>query len=357
MIEIKHLKLIDTIAREGSLSKAAVALCLSPSALSHQLKELERMLGSPLFYRVNKQLHFTPSGKEFRDAGSVILDQMQALEQKVEEINQDQLRAYIHGYSQEEQQRLQDQAAIFANLLHQDSYWPEGAQVLEVGCGVGAQTRIICPQNPGSQFVSIDISSKSLAQARATCEQLGIDNVTFQEADVYSMPFESGSVDHVFVCFLLEHLSDVPKALQELIRVLKKGGSLTVIEGDHGSAYFYPDSTAAQKVVDAQVKLQRQQGGDPTIGRTLYPLLSAAGLRDVTVEPRQIYVDDSNPHLIEGFINNTFTAMIKGITEEAIARQILTKGEMERGLADLRKTGEGGGSFCYTFFRASATKG
>ncbi|HYC83922.1 MAG TPA: LysR family transcriptional regulator, partial [Chryseosolibacter sp.] len=69
MIEIRHFKLVDTVARFGSLTKAAERLFLTQSALSHQLKELENHLGAQVFYRVNNQLHFTPLGREFLEGG------------------------------------------------------------------------------------------------------------------------------------------------------------------------------------------------------------------------------------------------------------------------------------------------
>ena len=49
--------------------------------------------------------------------------------------------------------------------------------------------------------------------------------------------------------------------------------------------------------------------------------------------------------------------MIKGISEEAIARKIISKEAMQKGIKDLLKTAERGGTFCYTFFKAIARKG
>lgn len=57
-----------------------------------------------------------------------------------------------------------------------------------------------------------------------------------RQADIFALPFESGSFDHVFVCFVLEHLSHPVEALAILGNVLRPGGSITVVEGDHGSA-------------------------------------------------------------------------------------------------------------------------
>lgn len=131
---------------------------------------------------------------------------------------------------------------------------------------------------------------------------------------------------------------------------------MMLIEGDYGSTYFHPDSSEAKKAIQCQVLLQQQNGGDANIGRKLYPILNDAGFKEIRVSPRQVYVDDSIPELVEGFTKNTFTAMIKGIAEEAISKRIISRDEMQKGINDLLKTAEGDGTFCYTFFKATATK-
>ena len=355
MIELKHLRLIDKVAKVGSLNKAASELFLTQSALSHQLKELESKLGVKIFHRDKGQLHFTPEGKELRDASSNILYQIENLENKVQEISQSQLKGYVHGYSEFESKRLDNQARTMSDLLHYDSKWEKDSTILEVGCGVGAQTTIVSSKNPECQFTSIDLSETSLVKAQETIASLEIENVTFLKADVYKLPFDENSYDHVFVCFVLEHLDYPEKALLEIKRVLKKGGTLTVIEGDHGSTYFYPESQAARKAIQSQVELQSKNGGNANIGRQLFPLISGVDFTNVHVEPRQVYVDSSKPEMVEGFIKNTFTAMIQGIQDEAVSAKIIAKREMEDGIEDLLKTAVGG-TFCYTFFKAKAMK-
>lgn len=356
MIEVKHLQLITAIEQTGSLSAAAKELHLSQSALSHQLRQLEETVGMPLFRRINNQLHFTAAGKTFREKAAAILDEFGVLEQQLEALRLAQLNTYIHGYSNAEAQRLQDQAQTVADFIHWDSHWPSGESVLEAGCGVGAQTKIIATLNPECRFTAIDISPQSLEQAEQAVLQLGLTNVSFARQDVEQLSYRNDSFDHIFVCFLLEHLSVPTKALQELYRILKPGGTITVVEGDHGSTFFHPDHPAARRVVEAQVQLQQQNGGNANIGRQLYPLLDGCGFRDIQVSPRQIYVDDSKPVLVEGFIRNTFTAMIQGIGEDAVAAQIVSNSEMTSGVEALLRTASGGGTFSYTFFKANAGK-
>jgi ubiquinone/menaquinone biosynthesis C-methylase UbiE len=263
---------------------------------------------------------------------------------------------YVHGYSDRETTRLSDQANTLSSLLHHDTFFPDGSLVLEAGCGTGAQTVIIAPQNPGCRFVSIDLSPESLRQAESLVRERGIGNVSFATGDIFRLQFPAGHFDHVFVCFVLEHVADPLRALARLKTVLKKGGSLTVIEGDHGSAYFYPESEAADQAIQAQVKLQAAGNGNANIGRRLYPLLTRAGFADCRVTPRLVYADSSRPGMVEGFTKNTFTAMIEGVRETALAAGIIEPSVFDQGIRDLYRTAEKDGVFCYTFFKGVGWK-
>jgi SAM-dependent methyltransferase len=264
--------------------------------------------------------------------------------------------AYVHGYDGRENERLRDQASTLAELLHSDTSYPKGSLVLEAGCGVGSQTISLCRRSPDAQIVSIDVSENSLAEARARAEAEGVTNARFLRADIFALPFEACSFDHVFVCFVLEHLSNPIEAVTALMRCLKPGGTVTVIEGDHGSAYFHPDSDAARAAIQCQVGLQRAAGGDANIGRRLYPLLVAAGLVSVRVSPRMVYVDAGRPDLVEGFTKRTFTAMIEGVREAALEAGMASPELFDQGIRDLHRTAGHDGVFCYTFFKAVGHK-
>jgi ubiquinone/menaquinone biosynthesis C-methylase UbiE len=263
---------------------------------------------------------------------------------------------YVHGYHAREDERLHDQAGTLVDLLHSDTSYPRGSKVLEVGCGVGAQTVTLATRSPDAQFISIDVSEDSLGKAKQAVEMTNLTNVSFQQANVFNLPFQTESFDHVFVCFVLEHLSRPLEALAILKRQLKPGGTITVIEGDHGSAYFHPNSPAAQAAIDCLVRLQREAGGNAMIGREVYPLLVESGFEDVRVSPRVVYVDSSRPDLVDGFTRKTFTAMIEGIREPAIAAGLTDARTFDAGIRDLHRATAADGVFNYTFFKGVARR-
>jgi ubiquinone/menaquinone biosynthesis C-methylase UbiE len=263
---------------------------------------------------------------------------------------------YVHGYDWKENMRLQDQASTLVELLHSDTSYPAKSRVLEAGCGVGAQTLTLARNSPDARITSFDISLRSVQEAGMKIKRAGLTNVSFRQADIFKPPFKTASFDHIFVCFVLEHLARPIEALSVLKNLLKPNGTITVIEGDHGSTYFYPDSEAARKAIQCQVELQKRAGGNANIGRELYPLLNAAGFSAIRVSPRMVYVDSSKPHLVQGFTKNTFTAMIRGVREFSIEAGLIDEKTFDDGIKGLYRTAQADGVFCYTFFKAVAAK-
>lgn len=263
---------------------------------------------------------------------------------------------YVHGYGERESSRLFDQADTLAQLLHGDTRYPAGNSVLEAGCGVGGQTVLLAANSPEAKITSIDISPDSLRRAEALAARQGLRNVTFAVQNVYALDFEDDSFDHVFVCFVLEHLREPARALRSLKRVLRPGGSITVIEGDHESFYCYPETDAARRVVQCFAAAQARMGGNSFIGRALYPLLMESGFAEVSVSPRMVYVDASRPNLVEGFSRQTFIAMMEGGKESVLSMNLLEEAAWDEGIRDLYRATEADGTFCYTFFKGRALK-
>ena len=79
-LEIKHLRLVQAIASEGTVTRAAGRLHLSQSAVSHQLVDLERDLGTRLFDRVGKRMSLTTAGARVLASAERLLSELASLE-------------------------------------------------------------------------------------------------------------------------------------------------------------------------------------------------------------------------------------------------------------------------------------
>jgi len=198
----------------------------------------------------------------------------------------------------------------------------------------------------------MDISAASIRMASE--ENPGLP---FLAGDLYALPFSNATFEHAFACYVLEHLERPGLALENLLRVLKPGGTLTSIEGDHGSCFFYPETPEALAAWACLPRLQAMLGGDSLIGRRLYSVLARAGFEDVRVEPIRIYCDPSLPHMMNGFVEDTIVGMLQGIEPEVVERGLLDAATFRKGVADILaiKT-HPDGAFCYTFFRAVGRK-
>ncbi len=82
-MDLRHLKMIQAVARNGTLSKAGKQLHLTQSALSHQLRELEEELGTPVFHRINRRLVLSHAGKILLQAAGNIMAELELAHQQI----------------------------------------------------------------------------------------------------------------------------------------------------------------------------------------------------------------------------------------------------------------------------------
>ncbi|GAI39071.1 unnamed protein product, partial [marine sediment metagenome] len=100
-----------------------------------------------------------------------------------------------------------------------------GKSVLDAGCGTGIFSIIFSNKGAG-KVTGIDISEGSLETARSLKEKFRLHNTEFQKQDMLHLPFENESFDIVWAWGTVHHTTDPFKAIEELIRVLKREGSL-----------------------------------------------------------------------------------------------------------------------------------
>ncbi|MDP2710378.1 MAG: methyltransferase regulatory domain-containing protein [Solirubrobacteraceae bacterium] len=90
-----------------------------------------------------------------------------------------------------------DRLATLGRLYGLRSAAPSRCRLLELGCGDGGNLLPMACTLPASQFVGVDVSQRAVAAARARTEELGIDNVRFEESSLADFAPEPGSFDFV----------------------------------------------------------------------------------------------------------------------------------------------------------------
>jgi MPBQ/MSBQ methyltransferase len=106
---------------------------------------------------------------------------------------------------------------------------PEPARVLDVGCGIGGTSRHLAKRlGPKSQVQGITLSPNQRDRATALAKEQGVDNASFQVMNALAMDFEDDTFDLVWACESGEHMPDKKKYVEEMIRVLKPGGTIVI---------------------------------------------------------------------------------------------------------------------------------
>jgi len=192
-------------------------------------------------------------------------------------------RAYIHGYSPDEQQRLVQQAHYWHELLTlSDLNYRQGESLLEIGCAAGATLGVLGTAFPGVKIAGIDLETRQIEFARRHLAGLGLSDVDLRIGDARRLPWPEQTFDHVYIMWLLEHVdeTDAEAILREAFRVLTPGGTITVTEPDYTAIRVYPESEDFDYLRHALVALF-EQNGNPIAGRTLGALLVVVGFREV----------------------------------------------------------------------------
>ena len=204
---------------------------------------------------------------------------------------------YLHGFTASEQTRLVRQARFLEHRIHDRLPYRRSKRLLEIGCGVGAQTEILLRHFPDLHVTGVDRSKSNLDTARARLSKLSWADGRFDLvlADAGSLEFEADRFDAAFLCWILEHVGDPALILSEVRRVLRPGSPIVVTEVQNASFFLDPYSPNTLSFWMAFNDHQLEIGGDPFVGAKLGNLLQAVGFRDITTEVRTIHLDNRAP--------------------------------------------------------------
>lgn len=208
-----------------------------------------------------------------------------------------QASGYLHGFTTEEQGRLYRQARFLEHRVHLGLPFHRSRRLLEVGCGVGAQTEILLRHFPELQITGVDASQANLAQAEAFLGGLPWAQGRYQliNEDAGRLSAEAERYDAAFLCWILEHVGDPALILSEVRRVLRSGAPIVVTEVQNASFFLDPYSPSTLAYWTAFNDHQLALGGDPFVGAKLGNLLLRLGYREIQTDVRTIYLDNRAP--------------------------------------------------------------
>jgi ubiquinone/menaquinone biosynthesis C-methylase UbiE len=209
----------------------------------------------------------------------------------------DTQHGYLHGYRQEERDRLHRQARFLEPMVHDRLPFRRRHRVLEVGCGVGAQTEILLRHFPDLHVTGIDIQDDQLAEARRFLATVpwAAGRYDIRHMDAEKLEVEPESFDGAFLCWILEHVPSPARVLGEVRRVIRPGSPIVCNEVLNATFFIDPYSPDTLRYWMAYNDRQIDLGGDPFVGGKLGNLLLSVGYRDVVTEVKTFHLDNRAP--------------------------------------------------------------
>jgi SAM-dependent methyltransferase len=204
-----------------------------------------------------------------------------------------------------------------------------GMRVADVGCGVGMVTALLADLvGPQGYVVAIDASGEQLTQAHERLHPR-VSTIRFVQASAADIGLPPGSFDLVYCRFLLLHLPEPERALEEMRCLLKPEGILVCEDGDLTSAGSEPTS-ALGAFADLFSRLAPMRGVDYTLGRRLFHLVRAAGFPSPEITFNQpVLARGENKRLLELSVAEAGPAFVDA--------GLITAAELESTLVEMRR--------------------
>ena len=197
-----------------------------------------------------------------------------------------------------------------------------GMNCLEVGCGSGDVAfdlaRIVGPEG---KVVAIDIDEIKLQLARQEAAQHRLTNLEFRPANI--LEDELGKFDFVHARFVLSHLANPRKALEQMRQAIHPGGVLAVEDVDFRGHFCHPECAAFSRYVELYTNTAQRRGVDPNIGPRLPGLFMEAGFERVQINVLQVAAMSDESKLMAPLT-------MENISDSVLAEGLASRAEVDR---------------------------
>jgi SAM-dependent methyltransferase len=204
-----------------------------------------------------------------------------------------------------------------------------GERALDIGSGTGSQTRMLAAAvgSTGSALgVDPNAGLRAVAEERAAA--VG-STARFADGDALALPVGDGTVDVVWCERLLQHLEQPERAVAEMVRVLRPGGRVALIDTDWATTVLHPGDP---DLMAALASGALTGAANPYSGRRLVGLLSAAGFM----------IDDRGSESLLQDHTSVAWPLIRMLGDSAVRRGRLTGSQRDAAYAELSQAADRG---------------
>lgn len=201
----------------------------------------------------------------------------------------------------DEAERLEYQAKIPQYSIAEETSKLQikaGSKVLDAGCGTGVLTRFIYDKFPGIALEGFDYSPVRVEEAKKRVANSPYDIHFFQD-NIQSMSKENASYDVIVSRYVIEHLESPKLAIKEMVRLLKPGGMLYIIDFDGIFINLHSSNERFNYLLE---KIKAGFKSDLFVGRKLPSYFHDAGLVDIDYDVSAVQFKGSDAEL--EYINN-----------------------------------------------------
>lgn len=212
-----------------------------------------------------------------------------------------------------------------------------GQRVLDLGCGPATSTIALGREvGAGGEVHGVDYDAAMISEADARARADHVAGwVRHHHANAAALPWPAGYFDAARSERVFQHLLEPERAFDEMLRVLKPGGAIAIVDADWATLSIDSDETELERrLVHFFVE---QMVRNPNSGRHLYRMFKSRGVQELRIEASAVFLTDANTareHL-----------RLDRIAQEALAAGVVDGAELRRWHDSLARAADAG-----TFF-------